>query len=114
MAGTAETADNTDFAAHAEGNLTTASAIFSHAEGKSTTASGTAAHAEGFYTLASGYASHAEGYYTNTNNSYAHAEGNYTVASGGQFPRRRILYENARKRIRHDGSLADTTSEALA
>lgn len=82
VAGTAETADNTDFAAHAEGNLTTASAIFSHAEGKSTTASGTAAHAEGFYTLASGYASHAEGYYTNTNNSYAHAEGNYTVASG--------------------------------
>lgn len=67
---------------HAEGNNTTASSTYAHAEGRETTASGESSHAEGNNTTASGYCSHAEGYNATASGGYSHAEGYNAVASG--------------------------------
>lgn len=82
VAGTSDTENNTDFAAHAEGIKTVASGSASHAEGKENTASGQASHAEGNLTEASGTYSHTEGYMNTASGYYAHAEGRNTSAAG--------------------------------
>ena len=62
------------YAAHAQGNSTTAQGAYSHAEGNTATANGTYSHAEGESTTANGYASHAEGSGA-AYGEYSHAEG---------------------------------------
>lgn len=69
-------------AAHAEGYNTIASGAYAHAEGNSTTSSGNATHAEGSNTRAISSSAHAEGYLTEATDYYAHAEGTCTKANG--------------------------------
>jgi hypothetical protein len=67
------------FAAHAEGNTTTAQGYASHAEGRGAIATGVSSHAEGRDTTAQGYSSHAEGG-GQAYGAYSHAEGVNTTA----------------------------------
>ena len=69
--------------AHAEGYMTSATAMRSHAEGQSTKAEGVASHAEGTSCTASGHSSHAEGDNCRASGQQAHAEGWKCIASGG-------------------------------
>ena len=74
------------YAAHAQGDATTAQGAYSHAEGKNTGAYGVSSHAEGAGTAYGNY-SHAEGAST-AYGEYSHAEGqsnvygNYSHAEG--------------------------------
>jgi hypothetical protein len=61
-----------------QGELVTASGLFSHAEGSNTQAIGQASHAEGNTTQAIGETSHAEGSGTYAIGQYSHAEGSGT------------------------------------
>lgn len=65
---------------HAEGNYTDAEADNTHAEGEYTRALGVGSHAEGYHTKAQGAYSHAEGYYAEAQGDYSHAEGRSSVA----------------------------------
>jgi hypothetical protein len=67
---------------HAEGQLSTASAVDSHAEGYNTVANNSYSHAEGRQTQAAGVGSHTEGLLNTTVGDYSHAEGRGTFSSG--------------------------------
>lgn len=78
----AGTQGQTNYYAHAEGLLNTASGPRSHAEGQQNTASGFASHAEGQQNTVSGFASHAEGQQNTVSGNWSHVEGNQNTASG--------------------------------
>ena len=67
------------YAAHSEGNETSALGNSSHSEGYKTVANGRHSHAEGRETTTRGEQSHAEGYLTNTIGSASHAEGSSSI-----------------------------------
>jgi oxalate decarboxylase/phosphoglucose isomerase-like protein (cupin superfamily) len=69
-------------AAHAEGQETTAAGWDAHAENYNTVAEGEDSHAEGTSTWASGTSSHSEGANTRAIGDGAHSEGYQTTAGG--------------------------------
>lgn len=65
-----------------QGNLNSATGIYSHAEGVFTVSSGEGSHTEGISSVSSGIYSHAEGDSTISSGNYSHSEGVTTTASG--------------------------------
>ena len=68
-----------DYASHAEGYMSTASAPLAHAEGNDTKASGHCSHAEGNITQASGEYSHTQGDHTIAGSAAQTAMGRFNV-----------------------------------
>jgi len=67
---------------HAGGKNTTSNGIYSHTEGRGTSTIGNGSHAEGDGAVAQGNFSHAEGYLTISSGEYSHTEGSGSVAIG--------------------------------